>query len=1090
MLPFPRLTFSFPLRRPLVAACALLFCATGLRAQGVTTSSITGMVADQNGQPLVGAQVLATHDPSGTRYSVVVRTGGVFDIPNMRVGGPYTVTVQMIGYETQSETGVFLQLGQAANLEFALPVQAVQVQGITVTTEADPVMNPDRTGAATVLEPDMVLALPSIKRSTRDLIRVDPRNDGNYAFAGRNWLFNNISVDGSYFNNSFGLDDPAPGGQTFAEPIPFDAVEQVEVSLAPFDIREGGFTGANVNTVTKSGTNQWRGSLYSYVRNEDLLGNQVSGNTVVANPSLKFNQTGVSFSGPLVRDKLFFFANAEVERRDDPGSNFVASSGGAPGFGESRVQAPIMDMISQRLRDVYGYDTGPYQDFVHQTDNNKAIFKLDWNVNDNNNLTFRWNYLDAERDLPPHPFVLSFNNSGRGPNSTSLPFRNSGYTINNQINSLAFELNTRGSSWSNRFFASWNSMRDERTPFSVDFPTIEIGEDGVTYTTAGHEPFSIHNILDTDIVQLTNNFTLFRGRHSLTFGGNFELWNFFNSFNIFRHGVFFLPGAIEGVGSTFSSIDEFMAATDPDREGGPIDFPGYVGSGPFKGELIDVMQFSLYAQDEFQVSSDFRLTYGLRMDVPVYTTDPVDNPFSRGLTALDQFGAPEVVDQSSLPSATPLFSPRVGFNWDVTGDRRTQIRGGSGMFTGRIPFVWYGNVISNPGANPNLFPEADPVPTRKESVLQQSFDMNAMDPDFKFPQVWTTDLAVDQVLPGDVIGTLEVIYGKDVNAIFMRNSDLVPPERFLSDGRPYYGGFGNNELNPDGGAGIYVIDNSSEGWNLNVTAQLRKQWDSGLGGMLSYAYNEARNNLKSTEIASVLWQNQPVQGNPNLPGLSYSEFGQRHRITAAGSYPVDWSDKLRTTFGLFFEAAEGGVFTAGGGNRFSFLYAGDVNGDGTGGNDLIYIPRNEGEINLDPRELPDGSTVSPAQQWQQLNAFIEQDKYLSKHRGEIAERMGLLGQWYQTLDLRILQDFVFTQGANAHTLQLSVDFLNFLNLLNSSWGVRQVPSAAALSPLLLTRVDDDGEPVFNFTGPSETWVDDLSEFSRWRIQLGLRYLFN
>ncbi len=1069
---------------------ATLLLPAGLVAQGVTTSSLTGTAVGSDGQILVGAEVFAVHQPSGTRYTAVVRGGGVFDIPNMRIGGPYTVRVQMLGYEGQTQSNVVLQLGQAANLEFVLPVQAVQVEGVTVTSEMDETMNPDRTGAATTITQDQVLAIPSIKRTTRDLIKTDPRNDGNYSFAGRNWLYNNISVDGSYFNNAFGLDDPAPGGQAFAEPIPFDAVEQVQVSVAPFDIREGGFTGANVNTVTKSGTNTWKGTFYTFFRNESLLGNSVSGNQVVANPDLSFNQTGVSFGGPLVENKLFLFANAELERRDDPGSNFVASSGGVPGFGESRVDGEVMDMISQRLRDVYGYETGPYEGFVHETDNNKALVKLDWNVNDNNNLTFRWNYLDGLHDLPPHPFVLSANNSGRGPNSTSLPFKNAGYRIENKLNSLAAELNSRGSSWSNRFFASWNSMRDERTPFSVPFPTIEIAEGGITYTTAGHEPFSIHNQLETDIIQITNNFTYFTGRHSITVGGNFERWNFFNSFNIFRNGVFFLPAAIEGVGSTFSSIDEFMDATDPNREGGPIDFGGYVGSGPFKGEIIDALQFSLYAQDEFQMSDDFRLTFGLRMDVPVYSTEPVDNPFSRSLTALDQFGNPETVDQSQLPATTPLFSPRVGFNWDVTGDRRTQLRGGSGIFTGRIPFVWYGNAISNPGANPNLFPDAPPEPTRNESVLQQSFDLNAMATEFKFPQVWTTDLAIDQQLGQGLIGTFEVIYGKDINAIFMRNSDLVPPVGTLADGRPYYGGAGNNELNPDGGAGIYVIDNTDEGWNLNVTAQLRKTWQSGLQGMIAYAYNDARNNLKSTEIASVLWQSQPVRGNPNLPELSYSEFGPRNRITAAGSYPVTWNERLRTTFGLYFEAAEGGVFFAGGGNRFSFTYAGDVNGDGQGGNDLIYIPRNESEIRFDPRTNEDGSTTSAAQQWQEFNSFIEQDKYLSKNRGTIAERMGLLGEWYHTLDLRVLQDFVWGTGANTNTIQVSVDVLNFMNLLSSNWGVRKTPNAAALSPLAVTRTDEDGEPYFNFNGIQETFIDNPTELSRWRIQLGLRYLLN
>ena len=398
---------------------------------------------------------------------------------------------------------------------------------------------PGRTGAATFVAPELVITVPSVKRSTRDLIRLDPRSDGNFSFGGRNWLYNNISLDGSYFNNPYGLDDPAPGGQANAEPVPFDAVEQVQVSIAPFDVRQGGFTGANINTVTKSGTNTYRGAIYSFVRNDELQGEKVRGSPVIANPDLKFLQSGISIGGPLIRNKLFFYLNAEIERTEDPGTQFVASRG-PTGFGISRVRASTMDSIRARLQ-TYNYDTGPYEGYIHETNNDKLLLKLDWNASEAHTASLRFNYLDATRDLPPHPFVLSFANTGRGPNESSLPFRNSGYAINNRLDSYAFEVNSRSSSMANRFFASYNRFRDARAPFSADFPTVEIAEGGVTYTTAGHEPFSIHNILDQDVWQLTDNLSFFRGNHVFTLGGNFELFGFFNSFNIFRHGVFFLP---------------------------------------------------------------------------------------------------------------------------------------------------------------------------------------------------------------------------------------------------------------------------------------------------------------------------------------------------------------------------------------------------------------------------------------------------------------------------------------------------------------------------------------------------------------------
>ena len=1069
-----------PFRHSALVLAVTMACTAGLVAQGVTTASLTGLIASEQGPPIVQANVLAVHLPSGTQYRAVARAGGAYTIPNMRVGGPYRVTVSYIGYQPKTENEVFLSLGQSLRLDFKLAPQAVQLAGLEVTAARDEVLNAGRNGAATFIDPTKVSLLPSIKRSTRDLIRLDPRNDGNFSFAGRNWLYNNISLDGSYFNNPFGLDDPAPGGQSSAEPVPYDAVEQVQVSIAPFDVREGGFTGANINTVTKSGTNSFRTSLYSFYRNDKLEGNSVRGSPVVANPSLKYLQSGVAVSGPISRNKLFFYLNAELERTDDPGTNFAASHG-TTGFGISRVQSSVMDAIRQRMIDQYNYDPGPYEGYIFNTDNNKVLAKLDWNLNTSNTLTFRWNYLDAKRDQGPHPFVLSFNNTGRGPNASSLPFYKSGYAINNHLHSFALELNSRSTRFANRFFASYNRFRDFRTPFSEDFPTIEIGEAGVTYTTLGEEPFSNNNILDQDVYQVTNNFSLFRGKHTITVGANFEQFKFFNSFNIFRNGLFQLPYDFPPFlhGSTFPSVQAFMDATAP----GPnqLDFRSFIGSGPFKGENISVGQFSLYAQDELPASPRFSLTFGARIDLPHYYSHPVDNAYVRGLSALDENRQPEVVDQSKLPGTKVLFSPRVGFNWNAAGERRTQIRGGTGIFTGRVPFVWVGNVISNPGANPKLYPQGPVITTHPNTTLAQSFFINAMDPKFKFPQSWTTDLAIDQQLPGGALGTLEAIYGKDLNSVFMRNANLKAPVRTLPDGRPYFGGTGNNELNNLGGGEIDVIDNKNQGHSFNLTAQLRKEFGSALNTTLAYSFTDAKNNLKSTEIASVLWENQPVQGDPNNPELSWSEFGQRHRILGTLTWARSWSQRFKTSVGVFLEIAQGNRFAGNGGNRYSFIYAGDVNGDGQGGNDLIYIPKDASDIILLPT-----ATATVAQQSTALEAFIQQDKYLRSHRGQIAERFGEINPWYNDLDLRVLQDLSIG-AAHRHNFQLSIDVLNFAHLLSSSWGVRKVADPAALSPLRFVDFDGAGRPRFNFTGPAKTFIDDPSLFSRWRAQIGLRY---
>ena len=1078
----------------LLAIVALFLLSSGnLVAQGVTTGGVDGVVTNAAGQPLVGATITAVHEPSGTTYQTTSRTGGVFTIGGMRVGGPYTVTASLLGHQQEVRSEVSVVLGQSARHTFALVETAIALEALTVEAAQDPVLNSDRTGAATTIPRAEVVALPSVRRSTRDLTRLDPRNDGNFSFGGRNWLYNNITLDGSYFNNSFGLDDPAPGGQTATEPVPFDAVEQVTVQIAPFDVRQSGFTGASINTVTRSGTNRWKVSGFAFYRNQDLQGNKVSGEDVIANPDLSVGQYGFSVGGPIIQDKLFFFFSGELTQRDDPGSNFVPSSGGPPAFGEARVEDSVLNQITDRMSTVYNYDTGPYSGFIHETNSNKALLKVDWNLGANHNLMFRYNRLDAERDLGPHPFVLSIFDSGRGPNNTSLPSQNSGYQINNELNSYAFEWNARASEgkWANRFFASYNRFRDFRNAFSEPFPTIEIAEDGVTYTTVGHEPFSIENNLDTDVWQFTNDFTYFTGRHSLTLGANFEQFRFFNSFNLFRNGTFGFPG---GAGN-FTSLQDFFDRTDP-LSPNFFDARSLIGQGEYKGEKFNVGQLGVYLQDQFVISPTFTLNVGVRADFPMYFTDPVDNPFSRSLTARTGEGESVTVDQSELAGTKVLFSPRVGFNWDVTGDRSTQLRGGTGIFTGRLPFVWVGNVFSNPSFNPNIYhpatnPGVTPVVTSgprdgsggENFTLQQSFDgIAAMEPDFKWPQMWTTNIAIDQRLPWDMVGTLEFIYGKDINAIHMQNMDLAAPVGTLADGRPNYGLQRNNGADPFSSTSMYVLSNNNEGRNYNITVQLRKAWESGLGLGLSYAYLDATNTLKSTEIASVLWGAQPTMGNPNAAVASPSEFGQRHRIVATGTYSERWSDLLRTSFGLFWEVAEGGSFRGAGGNRYSFIYSGDVNGDGAT-NDLIYIPENSSDINL----------ANPAQ-WTALNAFIEQDPYLSQHRGEIAERFGLVNPWYTDLSLRVLQDFIFGSGDTDNVLQVSIDFENLLNMFSSSWGVRQVANSAALNPLACTSfpctIDGAGRPELSFNGVQNTFVDDLSEFSRWRIQFGIRYFMD
>jgi hypothetical protein len=484
---------------------------------------------------------------------------------------------------------------------------------------------------------------------------------------------------------------------------------------------------------------------------------------------------------------------------------------------------------------------------------------------------------------------------------------------------------------------------------------------------------------------------------------------------------------------------------------------------PFKLDETNFAQFAVYMQDEFVASDRLNITAGIRLDIPIYLTDLDANPFVNDKLFLNENFNNERVDISAFPDALPPWSPRIGFNYAVNEDRSTQLRGGTGVFTGRLPFVWLGNQTANQG------PEAK----------FSSFDMNGTASDFKWPQAWKTNIALDHQLPFGILGTAEFIYGKDLNNIIVRNANLAAPVGKIggADGRLRWDPSANRVHNL-GGGDLYILDNTDDGYSTSITAQLRKNFTNGLSTQIGYNYLEAKNNHSSTEIASFLWQFNPIQNNPNDPAESFSQFGHRHRIAAGATYSKTWSNSLATHFGMFFTTAEG--------NRFSYVVAGDLNGDGVGGNDLLYVPRDASEIAF--QDINGGLTA--AQQWTAFNAFIEQDDYLSENRGKISERNGATNPWFSNLDIRVMQDFALNMGGRQHRFQLSLDMLNVGNMINSDWGVQQIAGAQAKAPLLLTGFNSNNEPIYQFTGAvTETFVNDFSLNSRWQAQLGLKYIF-
>lgn len=1046
----------------------------------VTTSTISGII-NAGDQPLPGANVVAVHTPTGTTFGAITNFDGRFNLFNLRVGGPYTISVTYVGYKEQKFEDVFLQLGQTYNVDVTLLEDSNQLDEVVVTASSNSSFGSDRTGAETNVGRKELTTLPTITRSAADFYRLDPTASSNGSFGGRNDQFNNFSLDGSIFNNPFGLDAATPGGQANAQPISLDAIDQIQVSTAPYDVTQSGFTGASVNAVTKSGTNDWKGTVYGFYRNQDLTGDKVGDDEIIV-PDLTQAQYGISIGGPIIKNKLFVFANFERDDREDLGSNFLAARPGLSGANVSRVTAEDLEFVSSQLRNL-GYETGAFEGFTHDTESIKGIFKLDWNINKNHRAAFIYNFLDASRDLPANPLAIG----RRGPDVTTLQFENSGYTINNDINSWLIELNsTFGNNVSNKFQAGYTIFDDGRDPFSTPAPPISIQEDGVRYIIAGHEPFSINNRLEQKVYQITNNLNIVTGNHSITLGGTFERFEFDNSFNLGAYTFFNENGGVGVFGPDFTSV-----RTDPNNPGGS--FEEAVNNGLIAEALANAQnvfdtnnssdgwalaetnigQLGFYAQDEWSASDRFTLTMGLRVDQPLYfdTREKIEENIERAaggtfpdgnyqpnITYFDENGDETQLNSLRLPSSEVLISPRLGFNYDIRGDKTFQIRGGTGVFTGRLPFVWIGNQV----ANPNFF-----------------FYVTT-DNDFKWPQVWRNSLGVDYKFENGIIASTDIIYTEDLNSQIVRNFGLGNPSGILNGegGRPIYLD-SDKALNEFGGTtNAYVFSNTSIGYSFNWTFKLKKNFSNGLFASVAYNFQESRDASSiDAEISSDAFERNPAIGNVNVARERPSLFGDRHRIIGQinKSFRYGGNKQWRTSFGAFFEYAEG--------RRFSYTYSGDINNDGSVLNDLIYIPTASDLIGYNFTGTPDEQNA----QRDALNAFIAQDDYLSERRGRFAEANSALSPWRGRWDLKILQDYDFKVGDRTNTLQFSLDILNFGNLINSDWGVIENP--VNTQPIGVTVTD--GTPTYTFdTSQQTTFTNDFSLDSRWQAQVGLRYIFN
>ncbi len=1030
---------------------ALLAMAVGLSAQ-VTSSSIYGIVTDESGFGLPGATVTATHVPSGTYYGVVTRDDGGYALPNVRVGGPYRIEASFTGYHTNTQDNIVLKLGEKRRIDIEMK-EGVELEAVEVVGDRAALINADRTGASSNVTLEQLRTMPTITRSTADLTRLNPMAAEGGSFAGRNDQFNNYSLDGSIFNNPFGLDAATPGGQADAQPVSLDAIEQITVNIAPYDVTQSGFTGASVDAVTKSGTNEFKGSVFGYYRNKDMIGVKVE-DTEVTRGDLSQLQTGFSIGGPILKNKIFFFANMEIERRSDLGSYFTANRG-TGAANESRVLASDLEFISNLLRTEYNYETGAYEDFKHKTNNQKGIFKLDFNLSAQHKLTTTFNFLDAFRDKPAHPSAIG----RRGPDFTTLQFQNSGYRINNKIFAGIAELKSIfGNKFANKLQVARTAFRDSRDPFSAPFPVLNIGKDGNRYIVAGHEPFSINNILDQDVLQLTDNFNIYLKDHTLTVGSSFEKFQFDNSFNLTGYGarVFFPNVDIADAEAVLTSPD-FAAEV----EGARTAFDNNNKNGTWALAETNLGQWAFYGQDEWSVSEDLTITLGLRADMPLYfdTKDKIQENIDRNccydpnIVYYDEGGNSTTFDHTVLPEQKPLFSPRLGFNYSLGGGA-SQLRGGTGLFTGRFPFVWIGNQVANPN----------------------SFFYCVTDPNFKYPQVWRSNIGFDRDFGHGWKLTFDAIYTKDINAAMVRNYGLrLPTGRLEGVGsRPIYriedravsGGLATN---------AYVFTNTDAGQIINTAIQIEKNFFWGTRATLAYNYLDAKDAASiDAEISSDAYDRNPANvQHTNQPELAPSLYGNKHRVVGSIYHKLSYGNNMATYFASFFEFVQGG--------RYSYTYAGDINNDGSGLNDLIYIPT-DSEVD----QMSFAGDV--AAQRAALKAYIAQDDYLSENRGNFAEKYGAVSPWYGRWDIRIMQEFGLNSGQN---FQLSLDILNFGNLLSSKWGVRQAATQTGLvQPIGVTVDAATSTPTYAFD-PSlkQTFFNDFSLASRWQAQLGLRFNF-
>jgi len=1066
-----------------------VFFTSEVYSQGVTTATVNGKITNAKNEGLPGATVIAIHQPTGSQFGTISDMDGFFRLPNMNVGGPYKLTVTYVGFQKFEKDGVYLSLGQTLRVDASLNETAATIQGVEITAEKNDLFDGNRTGAETNVSRDNIDKMPSLGRNFADFTRMTPQAKinpyGGIEIAGTNNRYNSIFIDGAVNNDVFGLTSQGTnGGQTGISPFSMDIIDQVSIQTAPYDIKLGGFAGAGISAVTRQGTNEFEGSAYYYMRNEGLAGETPTDDPEKERTKLAdftSNTYGFRLGGPIIKNKVFFFMNAEIQNDETPQPFDFGTYKGS-------VTADQLSALENKLRG-YGYDPGAYTNVIASLKGTKFFGRIDWNINKNHKLMIRHQYTKAENTDPANS------------TSNNINFANAGIFFPSVTNSTALELkSTFGNDMSNSLIIGYTSVNDDRDPMGGNFPYVRI-KDGTSNIYFGSEEFSTGNQLLQDIFTLTDNFELYRGKHTFTFGTHNEFYSMYNLFIRQNFGSY-----------QFNSIDDFLAETPVayqfDRTFSAVD--NVTGDGSKAAAEFNALQIGLYAQDEYQMNEKLKLTFGLRFDIPMFLDKPpVNNDFNDNVIGiLEENGWDlEGAKTGQMPDPVVMLNPRFGFNYDVKGDKSLQLRGGAGLFTSRIPYVWPGASFQNnavitggmrvtAAGSPELIfnPDWNSQPTVPPAQPSGQVDIFAKE--FKFPKVFRASMAVDKKLPWGLVGTVDFTYTKNINNVLYYNLRYKKTGELTGtgDNRPIWSRIDlGKDPNTDKNRAytdIILGTNTNKGHTYNFTVQLQKNFANGFTGNVAYTYGSAKsmNDGVSSQNSSQ-WRVANVRGKNDLD-LGTSDFDMGHRIIGFLSYKKEYLKHFGTTVSLFYSGESG--------TKYAYGYADGSSkflGEDNQSLELLYVPKDRQDINL--VDITVGEvTLTADQQWENLNNFIENDDYLKDRRGQYAERNHSRTDFQHIFDFRVAQDFYINTNGKRNTLQFALDIFNLGNMLNSDWGrIYYVPNYYNVYPLVKFEgfEDDNTTPKFSFKDPGDSIysIDDSGLVSsRWQAQFTIRYIFN